>query len=303
MSLLTRKTAITKFKVNFVVSAQDTLLMSIALKMFKPIDDTYDDFSVGFVPINDMLGKISSDGSNIIFGDLYVFSMRYDERKIPSALLKAEIAKAERAKLEELQIPRLARSAKAAIKAAVKLSLCRKIPPTPTVVDVIVSVNDGEIYLCTSKTAEIELFEALFKETFLLSQLSPQSVFPETINSAKFLQWLYSRENVEPVIAKMSDASGVIATLMLPEAEIEAEAAKDAGRLFESLRFYTQNENGVPYTATLDGSESILAVNLPLIKTEEDEDDGGIYASAASVMDCSRLVCSLVSEYQEFATF
>lgn len=306
MPLLKRKISITKMEIPGHMDVQGSIVNDLFFEriqtyIFQPIDNTYDQYSIGFVPVLDHLSSISKNGKNITFGDLLVFSIRYDERKLPGALVKSEIEKANRQYIQVNQIPKISRSKKLEIKESVKANLLRNIPPTPYIVDAILDANNGFIYLCSNRRKDIELFADLFKQAFGI-ELGEIDHFGEGFSLPDFLLWIYDGgAGCEPVFAKISDHDNAVASINLPEGQEEISASREAGRNFDKLRFTAQTESGVEYTMTTDREHQISAVLLPKLGNEESagEQEGFVYALAASVIECCTLFESIVSKFKE----
>lgn len=135
---------------------------------FKDIDDTYDEYSVGWVSITDMFDT-KFLYSSAISGDFVTISLRVDERKVPGAVLKKFIAKEERRIMDEKQIPRLSKGMKVEIKERVKVELIRKAKPTPTVIDLVWEISRGKALVFSTNKKAHSIIEEYFKHTFGLN--------------------------------------------------------------------------------------------------------------------------------------
>lgn len=150
---------------------------------FKDIDDTFDEYSVGWVSAADMLDSDFTSMNPVFFGsNLVVMSMRYDERKVPPAILNKVFGKACKARMEERQLPRLSRSMKIEIKKAVSSELIRKSTPAPTEIDVYYDIEKQEGIFFSANKSAFAIFEDLFKLTFglLVNQVVPYSIGKES---------------------------------------------------------------------------------------------------------------------------
>lgn len=146
----------------------DFVADKVAAHSFQDIDDTLDEYSIGWVSVVNMFDADFAFGSYAA-GDYVVLSMRVDERKVSSPVLKKCVLKEEERVKKERQIPRLSRSMRMEIKERVRTQLIRKSIPIPAVYDVCWNLSDGTLlFFSTSKKAMV-LLEELFKETFGLS--------------------------------------------------------------------------------------------------------------------------------------
>jgi hypothetical protein len=170
MGFLTGSVSLTRFSVvgEMPVSFWEFAAERIAAMRFKDIDDTLDEYSIGWVAVTDMFDAAFAY-SAYAAGDYIALTMRVDERKVTPAVLKKFAMKEEERIKREKQIPRLSRAARLEIKERVRAELVRKSPPSPATYDLCWNLVDNTLlFFSTSKKAQA-LLEDLFKETFKLS--------------------------------------------------------------------------------------------------------------------------------------
>lgn len=141
---------------------------------FKDIDDTYDEYSIGWVSILNMFDSEFKYASYAA-GDYITLTLRIDERKVSSAILKKFVQKEEERVRLEKELHKLSRSMKVEIKDRIRTELMRKAIPIPTVFELCWSLSDSTlIFFSTNKKAQA-LLEDYFKETFglLIKQQIP----------------------------------------------------------------------------------------------------------------------------------
>lgn len=141
---------------------------------FQDIDDTYDEYSIGWVsPLDMFVSEFESEDSGII-----VASMRIDERKVPAAVIKKAVGKAFKQEMESRQIPRLGKGVKADIKVRVVTELVRKAEPVATVVEMVWDMERREVFFFSTNRKMQALFEDFFKECFgvMLQQRIPYTI-------------------------------------------------------------------------------------------------------------------------------
>ncbi len=141
---------------------------------FRDIDDTYDEYSIGWVSILNMFDSQFKFASYAA-GDYITLTLRMDERKVSSAILKKVIQKEEERVRLEKELPKLSRPMRVEIKDRVRTELMRKAIPIPTVFELCWSLSDSTlIFFSTNKKAQA-LLEDYFKETFglLIKQQIP----------------------------------------------------------------------------------------------------------------------------------
>ncbi|MFT5702219.1 MAG: hypothetical protein ACI8ZB_005130 [Desulforhopalus sp.] len=141
---------------------------------FRDIDDTYDEYSIGWVSILNMFDSQFKYASYAA-GDYITLTLRIDERKISSAILKKVVQKEEERVRLEKELPKLSRAMRVEIKDRVSTDLMRKAIPIPTTFELCWNLTDSTlIFFSTNKKAQA-LLEDYFKETFglLIKQQIP----------------------------------------------------------------------------------------------------------------------------------
>ena len=137
----------------------------IAQFSFKDIDDNYEEYSIGWVSIHNMFDSEFAY-SSYVAGDYVVLSLRIDERKVSSTVLKKYCLKEEERLKKERQIPKLSRGQRLEIKDSVRLMLTKKAMPVPVVYDLVWNLAESTaLFFSTSGKAQ-EALEEFFKETF-----------------------------------------------------------------------------------------------------------------------------------------
>ncbi len=140
----------------------------VASHSFQDIDDSLEEYSIGWVSVANMFDAGFTYASYAA-GDYVVLSLRVDERKVSPAVLKKCVLKEEERIKRERQIPKLSRSALLEIKERVRTQLVRKSVPVPAVYDLVWSLSDGTLFFFTTNKKAMVLLEELFKETFGMS--------------------------------------------------------------------------------------------------------------------------------------
>jgi DNA recombination-dependent growth factor C len=170
MGLLTGSASLTRFSVvgELPESFWDFVAERVAAQSFKDIDDTLDEYSIGWVSVADMFDA-GFAYSSYAAGDYVALTMRIDERKVTPSVLKKYVMKEEaRIKMEQ-QIPRLGRAARLEIKERIRTELVRKSPPVPSTYDLCWNLADNTVLFFSTSQKARALLEDLFKETFNVS--------------------------------------------------------------------------------------------------------------------------------------
>lgn len=146
----------------------DFVAERVAAHSFQDIDDSLEEYSIGWVSVANMFDADFAYASYSA-GDYVVLSLRVDERKVSSAVLKKCVLKEEERVKKERQLPKLSRSVRLEIKERVRTELVRKSVPVPAVYDLVWSLSDGIVFFFTTNKKAMVLLEEFFKQTFDLS--------------------------------------------------------------------------------------------------------------------------------------
>lgn len=146
----------------------DFAAQRVAAMSFKDIDDTMDEYSIGWVSVADMFDA-GFAYSSYAAGDYIALTMRVDERKVTPSVLKKYVTKEEERIKREKQIPRLNRAARLEIKERVRSELIHKSLPVPSTYDLCWNLADNTLLFFSTSKKAMALLEDLFKETFNLS--------------------------------------------------------------------------------------------------------------------------------------
>ncbi len=170
MGLLSRTTTFVRYAVegelpgNFWEFAAER----IAQFSFRDIDDTFDEYSIGWVSIDNMFDSSFAHASYAV-GDYIVLSMRIDERKVSKTLLHKYSLKEEERLKKEMQVPRLNRSQKVRIKEDIQLQLVKKSLPVPSVYDLCWNLADNTLLFFSTSIKAQSVLEDFFRESFGLT--------------------------------------------------------------------------------------------------------------------------------------
>lgn len=137
----------------------------ITAHAFRDIDDTFEEFSIGWVSVAGMFDAEFSEAS-FVAGDNIAMAMRVDERKVAPAVLKKFCLKEERRILKERQLPKLSRAQKTELKENVRLRLLKQAAPAPAVHEMYWSLADNTVTFFSTSAKAQGLFEDLFRDTF-----------------------------------------------------------------------------------------------------------------------------------------
>ncbi len=170
MGLLTGAASFTRFFVegDLPENFWDFVADRVRANCFQDIDDTMDEYSVGWVSVANMFDAEFAY-SSYAAGDYVALTMRTDERKVSPAVLKKFAMKEELRIQREKEVPRLSRAARLEIKERVRAELVRLSAPVPATYDLCWNLSDSTVLFFSTSRKAVALLEDLFKETFGLS--------------------------------------------------------------------------------------------------------------------------------------
>jgi hypothetical protein len=138
----------------------------LALQAFRPIDDTSEELSIGWVHLDDPKEHSFSNQPACFHEKYLVVSLRRDQRKVPAALLKEHCEKAYEQFMTDNNVSRVPKQRKEEIKELVRARLMAKTLPDPKVYDLVWDTEANMVTFTTLSPKTIEILEELFKKTF-----------------------------------------------------------------------------------------------------------------------------------------
>jgi hypothetical protein len=132
---------------------------------FQDIDDTFDEYSIGWVSVDNMFDN-TFEGASYAVGDYIVLALRIDERKVSGKLLKKFTLKEEERIKKEHRAPRLSRGHRQQIKEEVRMRLSKKAMPVPAVYDLSWNLAERTLLFYSTSAKAQSILEDFFKECF-----------------------------------------------------------------------------------------------------------------------------------------
>ena len=139
----------------------------LARNRFRSIDNAIDQVSSGWVHLDDSSGN-SFNSPRAFWRDPYLsFTLRRDQRRIPSVLFRTSLRKAESEFLAAHPgMRRVPKQKREELSQAVLAALYAKTLPVPSTYDVVWDTRSGLVTFTSLSPKAIELFENHFKNTF-----------------------------------------------------------------------------------------------------------------------------------------
>lgn len=143
----------------------DFIAQKVIAFSFQDIDDTYDEYSIGWVSVLNMFDSQFAYASYVA-GDYITLTLRIDERKVSTAILKKIVQKEEERVRREQQVPKLSRSMKVQIKERIRTELMRKAIPLPSTFELCWNLSDSTLLFFSTNKKAHAILEDFFKESF-----------------------------------------------------------------------------------------------------------------------------------------
>lgn len=140
---------------------------------FRPIDDSVDEESFGWVALDDNLSSDFSNSFSYKRDHYIVATYRHDKRKVSTFLSRHTFARESEKWLElHPQITRVPKQAREDIKDRVMFGLLSKTLPTPATFDLVWDTQKGVLILATTSLKNMDLVQDLFHQTFPTLKIS-----------------------------------------------------------------------------------------------------------------------------------
>ena len=200
MGILNNTVSICQFQVHGAFPATDLadwVGAGLTQNGFRSIEQTSEELSTGWVQLDDYQ-ESGFEGLHTFQHDHYfAFSLRRDQRKLPTALVKPYFVKAEQEWLTaNPQFKRVPKQQREDLRDAVRGSLFAKSLPVPAIYDAVWDTRSNLITFSSLGTVVVDLFVEQFKKSFdglRLVPLHPMARAGQVIDDA--LQSALTRAN------------------------------------------------------------------------------------------------------------
>ncbi len=180
MSLLKGPITYTRMFVEGVLadSFHEKFIEAIQLRRFQPLTVEGEPVqSVGWVPVqNPLEDQVSFNHDDVFFNSYLNLMLRIDEWRIPTPLLKAQLAEATKKMLAQKGRERLSRRETEELKVMVSRKLRKSLVPVSRVYDLSWNLSEGVARFGNQSTKNLDLVMDLFEKTFPM-RLVPASPY------------------------------------------------------------------------------------------------------------------------------
>lgn len=178
MSFLSSSISITRYKIEGRLKAPvlETVAAGLKENAISEIDDQSSEKAVGWTSFKKPYQPDFS-GSDFVYGNYLVFSLRIDKKSISSKVVKKHFMIESARRQADSGRPYLSRSEKQTIKDNVIERLNLKLPAIPNVYDLIWNYEGSVLWFFSNLKASNEELETLFLQSFDLRLIR---IFPYT---------------------------------------------------------------------------------------------------------------------------
>ncbi|MGD0820439.1 MAG: recombination-associated protein RdgC [Desulfomonilia bacterium] len=174
MGIMSNTVSIYQYKVIGEPKDASWVRECLAKNQFMPIDATADEEGLGWVNLDDHTSA-DFDNENVFRRDpYYAFTLRRDQRKVPTAVLKNFVDKeCSRWLSDRPAISRMPYKRKAEIRENLHASLLSKTLPVPMTYDVVWNADTGILTVANISDRVLDMVEDTFSRTFTGLTLEP----------------------------------------------------------------------------------------------------------------------------------
>ncbi|WP_316347243.1 recombination-associated protein RdgC [Desulfuromonas acetoxidans] len=149
----------------------------LAEHAFSSIENSAEELALGWVELDDFQAMEFSDPSSWWRDDYVAFTLRRDQRRLPSALVKGELQREQQRFLaENPTYQRVPKDKNDELKELVRNRLLVRVLPSPSLMDVVWNLRTGRLTFASVSTRAMDDLTDLFQKTFVGLRLV--SVYP-----------------------------------------------------------------------------------------------------------------------------
>ena len=149
----------------------------LAAHAFSSIEHSAEELALGWVELDDFQSADFSDPSSWWREDYVTFTLRRDQRRLPSALVKGELQREQQRFLAENPgYQRVPKDKNDELKELVRNRLLVRVLPSPSLMDVVWNLRTGRLTFASVSTRAMDDLTDLFQKTF--AGLRLVSVYP-----------------------------------------------------------------------------------------------------------------------------
>ena len=165
MSLLQGTLSLRRFLVLGPVPTETDLLEGLRQDAFRPFEDGLEEERLGWCDWRNLL-ITPPEGEWVTQERFAIFGLRLDTRKVPTALLKAQVELKLQSLQKEKDLAFVGKEARISLADEVKADLLRKVLPTPRISEVAWDLKGGMLWTTASSSKTQSALIGLFIKSF-----------------------------------------------------------------------------------------------------------------------------------------
>ncbi len=181
MGILANTVSICQFRVEGTTPGSDLTAWAgerLAAQAFRSIEKGSEELSIGWCHLDDHQCSDFTDPSAYARDHYLTFTLRRDQRRVPAALLKAHLVRAEQDFLAaNSTFQRVPKAKREELKEAVRGALLARTLPVPSVWDLVWDIRAQTVTFSALSGKVVDLCDGLFKQTFDGLRLVPVTPF------------------------------------------------------------------------------------------------------------------------------
>jgi len=146
----------------------ETVLAGLTKNTITEIDRDPADIAVGWTSLQTPF-QPNFDASSFVVGTVFAFSLRVDQKRIPSKLMQKQMSQEKARQLKETNRQFLSSSEKKMLKEQVQHQLLVRLPPMPNIYDLIWNPEEGWLWFFSTLKSANEHLETVFTRSFGLT--------------------------------------------------------------------------------------------------------------------------------------
>jgi recombination associated protein RdgC len=178
VGILSASVSITRYKVDGKLKGtiSDTVSAGLKKNVIQEIDQSANEKAVGWTSTEQPFIP-DFEGSSFIIGAYLIFSLRIDQKKVPTKVVQKYTALETVKKLSKTGRKFLSRDERRIIKDSVLSLLYQQTPATPAIFDIVWNYEEGWLWFFSNLKGANETIESHFLESFGLTLVR---LFPYT---------------------------------------------------------------------------------------------------------------------------
>jgi DNA recombination-dependent growth factor C len=167
MGIFSNSLSLTRYKVEGQIQppVMGRVLAGLTQNTIEDIDHDSTEAAAGWTSLQRPY-EPNFEGNSFVIGTVFAFSLRMDQKRIPLKLMKKQFFREQARLLRETGRQFLSKSEKKNLKEQVQHQLLVRLPPMPSIYDLIWNYEGGWLWFFSTLKSANEQLETLFSRSF-----------------------------------------------------------------------------------------------------------------------------------------